>query len=92
MPPVERAVYNYMAARKQKSSNSLDNADYRQYMFSLLANKLSKSNSIFSMDTMHHWDGWVFVDEVHLSKEANKRIAQEISKFIISDGTSIPFP
>ena len=94
MPPVERAVYNYMAARKQKSSNSLDNGDYRQYMFSLLANKLSKSNSIFSMDTMHHWDGWVFwvfVDEVHLSKEANKRIAQEISKFIISDGTSIPF-
>lgn len=92
MPPVERAVYNYMAARKQKSSNSLDNGDYRQYMFSLLANKLSKSNSIFSMDTMHHWDGWVFVDEVHLSKEANKRIAQEISKFIISNGTSIPFP
>ena len=59
--------------------------------FNKFVNKLSKSNSIFSMDTMHHWDGWVFVDEVHLSKEANKRIAQEISNFIVSKSTIIPF-
>jgi len=91
MPPVERAVYNYMAAGRQKRSNSLVYLDYGQSIFSLLAEKLSKSNSIFTMESMHNWDGWVFVDEVHLSKETNKKIAQGISEFIISDGTLIPF-
>ena len=91
MPPVERAVYNYMAAGRQKSSNSLIYLDYGQHIFSLLAEKLSKSNNIYTMESMHNWDGWVFVDEVHLSKEANKKIAQGISEFIISDGVFIPF-
>ena len=38
------------------------------------------------MDQVHYWTEWVFTDYCHFTKEANKKIAHEIGKHIISNG------
>ena len=65
---------------------------YKQYLYGLLSEILPESKNTKTMEAMHQWEGWVFVDYCHFTKGANERVAQEISKFIVSDGTYNPFP
>jgi lysophospholipase L1-like esterase len=83
----EKAVYNYFT--------NFSNKDTTNTFIKILHEKTKEDfkfdSKVFSMNAVHHWNGWVFVDYCHFTKEANKRIAREIFESIISNGNYIPF-
>ncbi len=88
MPAVERAVYNLM----ETLAGEREGIGLKQYLHTLFPKIHFSSKNIFSMAAAHDWDGWIFVDYCHFSKEANKKISKEIAKFIETNGTYHPFP
>ena len=90
MPDIERAVYNLLITQTQKYWG--DVLPYKQYLYRFLSEKLTESNRAKTMKAVLQWDGWIFLDYCYFTKEANQRIAKEISKFIVSGGIYNPFP
>jgi hypothetical protein len=88
MPAVERATYNLMETIAGKRNG----IELEQNLHTLFPENRFKSKNIFSMAAVHDWDGYVFVDYCHFSKEANKKIVREIAKFIETQGAYQPFP
>jgi len=43
------------------------------------------------MYAVHDWEDWVFLDYCHFSESANRKIADEIANFILSNGKDKPF-
>ncbi len=77
---VEKAVYNCYMARSAQNG------------FLLGAHQsLPVGKRIRSMESMHGWSGQVFVDYCHFTREANKRVAEEIGRHIMSAGEYEPF-
>ncbi|OGV35026.1 MAG: hypothetical protein A2020_10865 [Lentisphaerae bacterium GWF2_45_14] len=77
---VELAVYHY-----RLSTNSMVDPFMPSIHGETIKNYAENKN-VVSMNAMHSWDGWIFVDYCHFSEQANKRIAEEIASFILSGG------
>jgi hypothetical protein len=88
MPEVERSAFNLL----ESITATEGEIGYERYLYSLLPENLPVSKNIFSMAAVHDWEGWVFVDHCHVTKETNKRIAKEIARFIETGGSYQPFP
>jgi hypothetical protein len=80
---VERAVWNYYFHSTPTRSAFLGELHAR-------ARGLGRP-SIVSMQALDGWPEWVFVDYCHFSAEANRRIAAELARAILSDGAERPF-
>lgn len=83
----EKAVNHYYRAQMQ---------DAKQHCFlNELYRKFSKPDSlhrnIMTMQSVHRWKEWVFVDYCHFTEEATKKIAFEIYTYILSGGKAVIF-
>ena len=83
----EKAVYNYFSCNYNNDTTNT----YINLVHKRLKSDFKNDKNIFSMDAIHNCDGWILVDYCHFTNDANKKIAEEISKYIISNGTYIPF-
>ncbi len=82
----ERALNNYYLARTEGRS-----PHHMQTLYQRIPEEVTASKHIFPMETFHHEDGWLFVDYCHFTEEANRRCADEIAKYILSEGNHQPF-
>jgi hypothetical protein len=81
----ERAVFNYYVAQSHGRGDSFSAALFRD----LETHRLS--DSVVAMSAVHGWEGWVFVDYCHFTKDANRRIAAGLFDAIMSGGSRRPF-
>lgn len=82
----EKALFHYYESTFQNSNlHSFLRILYNQFSLK------ESSSPIFTMTSVHHWEGWVFVDYCHFTDDATKKIAGEIFNYIISNGTRKPF-
>jgi len=81
---VEKAVYNYFSVEANNASRNC-------FLDSVYAAFKTNHDHIYSMNDVHSWRGWVFVDYCHFTKDANEKIASEIAKYILSEGVYQPF-
>jgi len=77
----EKAVNNYYRTVFQDSVKQTYLATVYNFFLSDTLHK-----SIIAMNSVHRWQGWVFVDYCHFTKEAEKKIAGEIFSYIASNG------
>jgi hypothetical protein len=84
----EKAVNHYYRALY---NDSLVNTFMKLIHQQFAGNQQITGKNIFSMDAVHRWKGWVFVDYCHFTKQANKKIAAEIKRYILSNGHSPVF-
>jgi hypothetical protein len=85
--PVERAVYNYTLHTRGGEGDPFMAALHRRAQ--ALHDHIPE---VVSMAAVTAWPGWVFVDYCHFTADANRRIAEEIGRHILSDGAYRPFP
>jgi hypothetical protein len=78
----EKAVSNYYRTVYQDSIKQA----YLAAVYDFFLNDTLHKN-IIPMNSVHYWPGWVFVDYCHFTKEAEKKIAAEISNYIVSNGS-----
>jgi len=83
---IEHALVNYYRSVFPEYPHSFIKAIYDRVHLDFDANP-----HIITMDAVHHWDEWIFVDYCHFTREANRKIAQEIGHYIVSEGNYIPF-
>lgn len=84
---VERACFHYLKVAGSPQPAAFMGALHRE-----VARRFPPGGSVYSMDGVHRWDGWVFVDYCHFTADANRRIAEEISRYLLQDGSYRPFP
>lgn len=77
---IELAIYHY------RLSVSPTTDSFMSAISTGVKTKYPADKHVVSMDAVHNWDDWVFVDYCHFSKEANTKIAGEIAEFILSGG------
>jgi hypothetical protein len=87
MPDIERAIFNLLTNPPKEPGRFA----YLKYLYNNFPESITLANTIFPMSAVHNSEGWVFLDGVHFSESANRKIAVEISNFIISDGVDKPF-
>ncbi len=78
----ETAVNRYYRA----AFNYADMNVFMKLLHQQFGKQQGVKNNILSMDAVHHWKENVFVDYCHFTNAANKRIAAEISRYIVSSG------
>jgi len=78
---IELAVYHY----KLSTSPCID--PFMRAIHEKVLKNYADNKNIVSMDAVHYWDSWVFVDYCHFSEQANRKIASEIAAFILGGGT-----
>jgi hypothetical protein len=81
---VEKSVFNYF-------SNYHDDSKRNTFLKGIYNFSGYTSHNIHSMEKMHSWKDWLFVDYCHFTKGANERIANEIGQYILSDAVYKPF-
>ena len=81
----ERAVFNYYVAQAKGRGDSFQAALHQSFA------EEPPPENVIAMGAIHAWDGWVFVDYCHFSKEANRRIAAGLRDAIASGGRRRPF-
>ena len=78
----EQAVNHYYRQEFQDKSKHT----FLREIYNRFSHIDSLHRNIITMESVHHWPGFVFVDYCHFSDEATKRIAAEIFMYINSDG------
>lgn len=84
---VERACFHYLKVAGSPQPAAFMGALHREVPL-----RFPAGGSVYAMDGVHRWDGWVFVDYSHFTADANRRIAEEIARYILNDGVYRPFP
>ncbi len=79
---VEKALYNYLNSNSHPFLDSVHQFVQKKY---------ANTPQVQSMDQVHQWEEWVFVDYCHFTKQANQRIAEELKAFILSKEEIYPF-
>ena len=83
LQPIEMAVNHYYRVTFQDSvKHTYLKALYNQFAADSL------HPHIVTMESVHHWPIWVFVDYCHFSDAATQKIAGEIFNYISSNGKS----
>jgi hypothetical protein len=82
----EKATYNYYLDQQKSTMNTFYELTYEK-----IGKKTGPENNIYLMKNVSAWSGQVFVDYCHFTKEANKKIAAEISQYILSESNDRPF-
>ena len=83
----EKAVYNYYMYRTEH--HPVDTFMY--WLHEKARKRFTENDSVITMDAVHFWDDWVFVDYCHLTRQANRQISYELSQHIVSSGKYRPF-
>ena len=84
----EKAVNHYYRA----AFNDADRNLFMKLLHRKFGTQVPAAKNIFSMDAVHRWKEEVFVDYCHFTVAANKKIAAEICRYIISSGKAPVFP
>ena len=83
---VEKALYNYYSHTKEEAADT-----FMRVVDERVTVDFEPTSGIFSMSSLHYSSEWIFVDYCHLTSEANKIIAGELSRYILSEGGYRPF-
>ncbi|MGZ3923608.1 MAG: hypothetical protein ACXVBJ_07540 [Flavisolibacter sp.] len=82
----EKALFHYYNAEYQKPSlHTFLDSLYKQFSHA------HYTSPIFPMTSVDHWPEWVFVDYCHFTDAATRKIADEICRYILSNGAEKPF-
>jgi len=81
---IERGVYNYFTI-----NHNLPNKN--KFLTTIYKKANNNHKQVYTMQDVHSWKEWVFVDYCHFTSVANRKIANEIGKYILSKGEYKPF-
>lgn len=85
--PEERALYNYFKSEKNDPYQN----QFLKSVYDSISHTSQLNANIQNMTSFNTWQGWMLVDYCHFTRLANMKIADRLTEYIISGGSSLIF-